>query len=69
MTKHYRGYNSVIEASYFVHERLLPGCSDVVEITLLNIKLAGCLGIGRVTELPLSMKTTEVMSGLSATFS
>ena len=69
MTKHYLGYNSVIETSYLVPLELLSCCIEVVDISLLSIKFAGCVGTGRVLQLPLSMKTTEVMSGLSATFS
>ncbi len=67
--KHYLGYNSVIETSYFVILEIVSICNNLADGTLLYIKLAGCVGAGRATELLLSMRRTEIMFGLSTTFS
>ena len=68
-SNHYLGHNSVIEASLLVMLELLSFCTNVDDTILLCIKLAGCVGVGIGSKLPLSMRTTEVILGLSLTFS
>ena len=73
--KHYRGSNSEIEASFTENwtERLWDwsdaDISELLKVVVECIKNAGFEGTEREKELQVSIRTTEAIVGLLATFS